>query len=162
MLFFNNLSKELHRLEGGIGAAINSKDLSRQSIKKTDRIVTNALQFLIHALNILNHISIKERIPSDKLDKKNMETFFKSLISILKLLRKFMLEEKNAPRKNHIKNYKKFDGYDDDQPGEPDLDKLYYQLFLNSSVFLWAYSAYKSTTTVRSLASDHLQFYRHC
>lgn len=127
--------------------------MSRQSVKKTERIVTNALQFLIHALNVLNHISIKERIPPEKLDKKCMDTFFKCFTSILKLMKKYMLEEKNSPRKSHVKNYKKFDGYDDDQPEEPDLEKLYYQLFLNSSVFLWTYSSYKSTVTVK------LQYY---
>jgi len=123
----------------GLGSVLNFKENApEQARKKTQRIITNTLQFSINSLGILNRLVIKKRFKVEKLDQKTMDTFFKSFNGVLSSIGKYYTEivcsskfERNSPEDQTV-----------------DLPELYSKFFLNTGVFLWTFSANKLTTSV--------------
>lgn len=119
--------------------------------KKNEKVIINALKFSLNALNVLNHLAIKNRIRVENLDAKTMETFFKSFTSVLKSIKTFMLEVVNPgleavdPKTNKVDDASNSD--------ESDIEKLYHEFLLNTGVFLWRYSAHKAANVVKTFIS---------
>ena len=139
-----NLTREFQRLEGGLTSTFNGNgknDNSTQTMKKNRNIITNALQFSINCFNVLNRLAIKKRFFINQVQDKSIETFFKSLVGVLKSITKYCapiltksLDDKDLEDSSNFEELK--------------IESLFHKLFLNAGLFLWTYSDDPSTTLV--------------
>jgi len=137
------LSREFQRLEGGLASTFNAKnDTSTPQVKKKNRnIIFNALQFSINTFNVLNRLAIKKRFSIKQVQDKFIDTFFKSLVGILKSTTQYCTKT-FASKSSESQLQESSDSE------ESKLENLFHKLFLNAGLFLWTYSDDTTTTLV--------------
>ena len=150
---FVNLSREFQRLEGGLGSTFNAKNdtSSLQAKKKNRNIIINALQFSINTFNVLNRLAIKKRFSIKQVPDKFMDTFFKSLVGVLKSITKYC----TAIFASKSEDSQLQESSDSE---ELKLENLFHKLFLNAGLFLWTYSDDTSTILVYFFILRFLKF----
>ena len=92
----------------------------------------------------MNRLAIKKRFSIKQVQDKFMDTFFKSLVGILKSV-------------THYCTTIFASNSSDSQLQESwELENLFHKLFLNAGLFLWTYSADTTTTLVIDFKAAHI------